>query len=80
LGLKRFELAVAHHPSGRGKQDAVKLLHQVDELFCVFFLNDGLSEVLPCFPKVANHSGCFFQDIRASDISSTAQTIRARLI
>jgi hypothetical protein len=29
-------------------QDAVKLLHQVGELFWVVFLNDGLSEVLPC--------------------------------
>jgi hypothetical protein len=51
-------------------QDAVKLLHQVGEPFWVFFLNDGLREVLPCFAGVTNHSGCFFQDIRVSDISS----------
>jgi len=42
-------------------QDAIKLLHQVGELFWVIFLNDGLSEVLPCFPGVTNHRGGFFQ-------------------
>jgi hypothetical protein len=34
-------------------QGAVKLLHQVGELFGVFFLNDGVSEVLPRFSGVA---------------------------
>jgi hypothetical protein len=51
-------------------QDAVKLFHQVGELLSVVFLNDGLSKVLPCFPGITNHSGCFFQGIRAGDISS----------
>jgi hypothetical protein len=36
-------------------QDAVKLLYQVGELCGVFFLNDGLSEVLPCFAGVSRH-------------------------
>jgi hypothetical protein len=44
-------------------QDTVKLLHQVGKLCWVIFLNDGLREVLPCFPGVTNHSGCFFQGI-----------------
>jgi hypothetical protein len=51
-------------------EDAVKLLHQVGELCWVVFLNDGLSEVLPCFPRITNHSRCFFQGIRARNISS----------
>ena len=61
-------------------QDAVKLLHQVSELFRVVFLNDGLSEVLPCFPGVTNHSGSFFQGIRAGDNSSPYQTFDTRMI
>jgi hypothetical protein len=34
-------------------QDSVKLLHQIGELCGVFFLNDGVSEVLPCLPGVS---------------------------
>jgi hypothetical protein len=45
-------------------------LHQVSELFWVVFLNDSLSEVLPCLPGITNHCGCFFQGIRVGDISS----------
>jgi hypothetical protein len=41
-------------------QDAVKLLHQVSKFLGVVFLNNGLSEVLPCFPGVAGHNDSFF--------------------
>jgi len=34
-------------------QDPVKLLHQVGEPLRIFFLNDRLSEILPCLPRVA---------------------------
>ena len=37
-------------------QDTVELLHQVGELFWVFFLNDGLSEVPPCFLGTKGHA------------------------
>src|SRR3981081_2438262 len=35
-----------------------KLFRQKADLFGVFFLNEGLSEVLPYFPRVSRH-GCF---------------------
>lgn len=62
-------------------QDAVKLLHQVRELLGVFFLNDGLSEVPPCFPGFLGHISCFFQGIRVGNTSSLLRpSVLARMI
>jgi hypothetical protein len=59
VNLKSSERAVPHYLSGRGK-----LLHQICELCGVFLLNDGLSEILPCFTRVWVIASCFFQDHR----------------